>query len=161
MSEFINSLDRKAMMYEMLLAIENDFIENFAFKLTIEDLPKEIIQHSNKSNSSDPYLSILQGIDIQSYIQICNANIAKLGIKLEEKKFLNGDLSKIIPIRNNVMHPRPLGAFDFYMVKGAFDQIDIMLPSLSWNNVEIIRKKLLKVLKVCVFLLQIIKKVKI
>ena len=28
MSEFINSLDRKAMMYEMLLAIENDFIEN-------------------------------------------------------------------------------------------------------------------------------------
>ena len=144
MSEFISSLDRKAMMYEMLLAIENDFIENFAFKLTIEDLPKEIIQHSNKSNSSDPYLSILQGIDIQSYIQICNANIAKLGIKLEEKKFLNGDLSKIIPIRNNVMHPRPLGAFDFYMVKGAFDQIDIMVPSLSWNNVEIIRKKIIE-----------------
>ncbi len=35
MSEFTSSLERKAMMYEMLLAIENDFIENFTYRLSI------------------------------------------------------------------------------------------------------------------------------
>ena len=141
-SNFTSSLERKAMMYEMVLAIENDFIENFANKLSLGDIPQEVVDHSNKSDSQDPFLSILQGIDIQSYIQICNANIAKLGIGMEEKKFLNGELSKIIPIRNNVMHPRPLGALDFYLVKGAFDQIDQIVHSLTWKNVEIIRIKI-------------------
>lgn len=142
MNEFTSSLNRKAMMYEMLLAIENDFIDNFINKLTVEDLPKVVVQHSKKSNSDNILLSILQGIDIQSYIEICNANIVKLGIGVEEKKFINSDLNKIIPIRNNVMHPRPLGVFDFYMVKGVFDQVDIKLTSFSWNNVQHIRKKI-------------------
>lgn len=144
MSEFISSLERKAMMYEMLLAIENDFIENFAKNLSLEDIPEEVIEHANKSNSSDPFLAVLQGIDIQSYIQICNANLTKLQIGVDAKKFLNGELSKIIPIRNNVMHPRPLGALDYYLVKGAFDQIDQIVNSLSWNNVEKIRRKILE-----------------
>ena len=144
MSEFISSLERKAMMYEMVLAIENDFIENFARKLSLADIPREIIEHSNKSDSPDAFLAILQGIDIQSYIQICNSNLTKLGIGLETKKFLNGELSKIIPIRNNVMHPRPLGALDFYLVKGVFDQIDQIVNSLSWNNVETIRRKIVE-----------------
>lgn len=141
-SEFTSNLERKAMMYEMVLAIENDFIENFSYKLSLDDIPQEVIEHSNRSNSQDPFLAVLQGIDIQSYIQICNANIAKLGIGVAEKKFINSELSKIIPIRNNVMHPRPLGALDFYLVKGIFDQIDHIVHSLVWKNVELIRVKI-------------------
>lgn len=142
MSDFISSLDRKAMMYEMILAIENDFIDNFNNKLSVADIPQEVIKHSNKSTSLDSFLAILQGIDLQAYIQICNANIIKLGLTLDEKKFLNGELSKIIPVRNNVMHPRPLGALDFYLVKGIFDQIDSIITSLSWKNIDLIRKKI-------------------
>lgn len=142
MSEFMSSIERKAMMYEMLLAIENDFIENFANKLSIYDIPQDVINHSNKTNVQDLLLSVLQGIDIQAYIQICNANIVKLGMGMDEKKFLNAELNRIITIRNNVMHPRPLGALDYYLVKGVFDQIDQILHSLNWNNVEMLRVKI-------------------
>lgn len=142
MSEFVSSLDRKAMMYEMILAIENDFIDNFQEKLSIEDIPQTVLEHSNKSNSSNPYLAVLQGIDIQSYIEICNCNIAKLGMGIEEKKFVNNELKKIISIRNSVMHPRPLGILDYYLLKGVFDQVDTFICSLTWRNVEKIRKKI-------------------
>lgn len=43
MNEFKSSLERKAIMYEMLLAMENDFIENFYNKLTLEDIRKHQI----------------------------------------------------------------------------------------------------------------------
>jgi hypothetical protein len=143
-SEFTSSLERKAMMYEMLLAIENDFIDNFTYRLSIEDIPKDVVEHANRSESTDAFRAILEGIDIQSYIQICNANISKLEIGVEEKNFLNKDLSQIIKIRNNVMHPRPLGSLDFYLVKGVFDEIDQKIKCLDWKNVEVLRKKIIE-----------------
>lgn len=140
MNEFKSSLERKATMYEMLLAIENDFIENFYNKLTLEDIPEEIVKKSTPSKVDNILLAILQGLDFQAYIEICNANMIKLQIGKEEKKFLNGELSKIIPVRNNVMHPRPLGILDYYVVKGIFDVVDTVLTKLEWNNVNLVRK---------------------
>lgn len=143
MSEFTSSIERKAMMYEMLMAIENDFVDNFTKVLSIEDIPQMVVEHSNRSESADAFRAVLEGLDIQSYIQICNANISKLKIGVDEKKFINEELNRIIPIRNKVMHPRPLGSLDFYLVKGVFDQVDQIVKCLDWNNVEVVRKKII------------------
>ena len=113
---FRSSLERKAAMYEMLLALECDFISNFHAKLMVGDLPEKIIESSTPSNEKDRFLSILQGLDFQSYIEICNANIVKLNMSIGEKDFLNKEFVKIIPIRNNVMHPRPLGVLDYHII---------------------------------------------
>lgn len=138
MSDIFNEsiLSRKSEMYAMVIAIENDFIDNFREKLQMKDLPQAVIDKSNiVGEGTDPFTSILRGLDIQSYIEICNANIQKLHITSEQKSFINSDLNQIIPIRNIVMHPRPLRYFDYPMLKAVFADISNKLPCFSWENV--------------------------
>lgn len=144
MDSFRSNLERKAAMYEMLLALESDFINNFYYKLEMSDLPQKIIEESTPSKNDDLFLSILQGLDFQAYIEICNANIVRLQFSKEEKDFLNKEFKNIIPIRNNVMHPRPLGVLDYHIVKGIFDDIDRVLFNFSWDNVKIVRRKIVE-----------------
>lgn len=138
MSELLSEsvLSKKSEMYAMVISIEADFISNFNNSLNITDIPEHIVKRSNNvSDESNPLLSILRGLDIQAYIEICNANIIKLGINAEQKNFINNEVSKIIAIRNVVMHPRPLGFFDYPMLKAVFDEIPLKLKCLSWNNI--------------------------
>ena len=139
-----SSMERKAAMYEMILALENDFIENFAKSLKLSDIPQKIVEKSNKSDDKNELLSILHGLDFQSYIEICNANVISLRINQMQKEFLNKELPKIIPIRNIVMHPRPLGILDYYIVKAVFEEIDKVLVNFNWNNVTKTRVKILE-----------------
>lgn len=139
-----SSIERKAAMYEMIMAIENDFIENFSTYLNMNDIPKKVVEKSNKSDEKNELLSILHGLDFQSYIEICNANIPKLRITAIEKEFLNKELVKIIPIRNIVMHPRPLGILDYHIVKAIFEEIDKVFPNFKWGNITRTRIKILE-----------------
>lgn len=139
MSELLNEsiLSKKTEMYAMIISIEADFVYNFGAKLELQDIPGELVARSNKVDSEiNPLLKILKGLDIQVYIEICNRNITKLSISAAEKAFLNIDLHKIIPIRNAVMHPRPLGIYDYPMLKAVFAEIDKKLPCFSWHHLE-------------------------
>ncbi len=144
MEQGISIIDRKAEMYEMIMALESDFITNFSMRLTINDIPEKVITHSNKSDNIDGFVSMLQGIGFQAYIEICNNNIDKLNINIEHRNFLNKEFTKIIPIRNNVMHPRPLGVFDYPMLKQIFYSIDQYLDFFCWDNVKSIRTKIIE-----------------
>lgn len=137
-----NVIDKKAEMYEMLIALEMDFIENFEEKLVIEDIPEIVIQHSARTDNSNELHSILHGLDFQSYIEICNSNLIKLNLGIEQKEFLNKDFLKIIPIRNTVMHPRPLGVLDYPILKEIFNTIDIYLHEFSWKHVHLSKDKI-------------------
>lgn len=128
-------LQQKTEMYAMVSAIEADFVSNLGEKLTLQDISQRLIDKANVVNEElDPLLKVLKGLDIQSYIEICNSNIAKLSIGVNEKQFLNNDLHRIIPIRNAVMHPRPLGMYDYPMLKTVFDSIDTIMTVFSWKN---------------------------
>lgn len=130
-------LSKKTEMYAMITAIESDFIENLNDKLRLNDIPENIIQKSNKvEDENDKLLAVLRGLDIQAYIEICNANITKLNLNIESKDFINKNLKKIIPIRNAVMHPRPLGFYDYPDLKHAFECISQNIPVFSWDNVS-------------------------
>lgn len=139
MSELLNEsiLSKKTEMYAMIISIEADFVDNFATKLELCEIPQHLVVRANKvENEMNPLLKVLKGLDIQAYIEICNNNILKLAITTAEKAFLNSDLHKIIPIRNAVMHPRPLGIYDYPMLKTVFSEIDNKLPCFSWRHVE-------------------------
>lgn len=131
-----NAIDKKAEMYEMLMALEMDFIENFQEKLCVEDIPKKIVEHAARVESINELYSILHGLDFQSYIEICNSNLLKLQLGIEEKDFLNKDFIKIIPIRNTVMHPRPLGILDYPILQEIFNNIEKYLNGFSWKHVH-------------------------
>ncbi len=121
----------------MVNSIEEDFIENFKEKLIITDIPTSVVEKSKKvEEEKDVFLSILRGLDIQSYIEICNANILKLNINVYQKNFINTNLNEIITIRNRVMHPRPLGFFDYSKLKTVFENISTELSCFTWVNVE-------------------------
>lgn len=130
-----NSLMRRLEMYAMINSIENDFIENFSKELTLSDISDSLIERSQNVNNKCDINQVLRGLDLQAYIEICNANTLKLGISIQEKKFLNNDLSKIISIRNKVMHPRLFEFYDYSMLKECFNNISNQLYCLSWDNV--------------------------
>ena len=101
-----STIDKKAVMYALIRSMESDFINAFSDKLTLDNIPENLLKKSNRVNSeSNVILSYLMGMDIQAYIEICNANIDVLEISLEQRKFINTELAKLIPIRNKVMHP--------------------------------------------------------
>lgn len=135
-------ISKKSEMYEMIMALETDFIENFHSRLDLSDIPLNVANSAKITNDRDHLLSILRGIDFQAYFEICNANIEKLRIGVKQKDFINKEFIKIIPIRNNVMHPRPLGLFDYPILKETFNMIDKILDSMTWSNVKITRKKI-------------------
>lgn len=138
MSEILNEsiLSKKTEMYAMIISMEADFVLNFAPKINLDDVPKHLIERSKKvDNETDPLLKVLRGLDIQAYIEICNSNILKLSLNADQKSFLNQELGKIIPIRNAVMHPRPLGFYDYSMVKTLFENISTKLACFSWEHV--------------------------
>ena len=136
---------QKSEMYAMVIAIEENFIGNLYKSLNAEDVSESIAGRSNLvKEETDPFLSMLRGLDIQSYIEICNANIMKLAITISPKAFINRELSKIIPIRNAVMHPHPLGYFDYTMLKQIFNEIDLNLPCFIWDNVHKTRRNIIE-----------------
>jgi len=139
MSEILNEsiLSKKTEMYAMIISMEADFVANFETKISLQDVPQNLIDRSKKvENETNPLLKVLRGLDIQAYIQICNANVLKLSINAAQKDFLNFELCKIISIRNAVMHPRPLGFYDYAMVKELFENISTKLPCFSWEHVS-------------------------
>ena len=132
-----NTIDKKAIMYAIIRALESDFVQIFANHLNLENIPSGIISKSNRVTSeANVLLSYLMGLDIQAYIEICNANIEKLGITLEQRRFLNSELSKIIPIRNKVMHPRPIEITDYPILQAIAKEIIRTFSQFTWKELE-------------------------
>ncbi len=130
-----NSLIRRLEMYAMVNAIETDLIGNYCGVLDINDIPSCLIDRSQDVDDKDDLQQVLRGLDLQAYIEISNKNALKLGLSLEEKKFINGALSEIITIRNKVMHPRLFNFFDYPKLREVFKQIPNILKSFVWKNV--------------------------
>lgn len=132
-----NAIDRKAIMYATIRAIESDFIQTFATLLTLDDIPKAVLDRSNRvTTEQNILLSYLMGLDIQSYIEICQNNIDKLSITLQQQRFLHVELTKAIPIRNRVMHPRPIEMTDYPVLKEIAQNIVTMFPQFIWAELK-------------------------
>lgn len=130
-----NSLIRRLEMYAMVNAIETDFIVNYCGVLEIRNIPSVLINRSQDVENKEDLQQVLRGLDLQAYIEIANTNALTLGLSLEEKKFINGALSRIIPIRNKIMHPRLFEFFDYPSLKEVFLKIPNVLKSFTWMNV--------------------------
>ena len=130
-----NSLIRRLEMYAMVNAIETDFIVNYCGVLEIRNIPSILINRSQDVENKEDLQQVLRGLDLQAYIEIANTNALMLGLSLEEKKFINGALSRIIPIRNKIMHPRLFEFFDYPSLKEVFLKIPNVLKSFTWMNV--------------------------
>ena len=129
------SLDRKSIMYNLIRALESDFIDFFAASLMLDDIPTSLLERSNRvEDESNVLLSYLMGLDIQAYIEICNANIDRLHITADQKTFLNKEVSKLILIRNRVMHPRPLEITDYPILEAVSRELIQRFNQHPWTK---------------------------
>lgn len=129
-------IDKKLMMHAMVDALENDFIEYIISICNLSDLNREILDKATSRTSDIDLKSLLQQLDLGDFIQIININIGKTNLTKKEKDFMNKELIKIIPIRNRVMHPRPLEFTDYAILKNVFDDISNEIKKISWTNVK-------------------------
>lgn len=127
---------KKQILYNLIISIEKDFIENLNEKLNIIDISEKVICSVKNVKDCDlnNLKSILTGCNLQLFIEICNYNKNKLGIKNNEYIFLNKTLTQIIPVRNNVMHPRPLQPYDYCKTVQCSYDIIKELKFINWKN---------------------------
>jgi hypothetical protein len=70
--------EKKRIMYSMILAIEEDFIQKFLEKLTIENIPNASLDKACKVCCDITDMeTVLRALDLQSYIEIANKNITR------------------------------------------------------------------------------------
>ena len=133
-------IDKKLIMHAIVDAIENDLIEYINSICNLTDLNKEIIKKASLRTKDEDLKVILQQLDLSDFIQIINTNIDKINLTKKEKDFINKELTKIIPIRNRVMHPRPLEFTDYVLLKNVFDNIFNEIKKMNWTHVKNLKK---------------------
>lgn len=127
-------IDKKLIMHAIVDAIENDLI---SYILTIcEELNiEELLKKAEERTDNHEFEILLRQLDLGDFIKIINCNIEKTSLVKKEKDFLNKELNEIIPIRNRVMHPRPLEFNDYVILKNLFDNISENIKSIHWKEV--------------------------
>ncbi|MGN1267987.1 MAG: NB-ARC domain-containing protein [Candidatus Aphodocola sp.] len=128
-------IDKKLLMHAIVDAIENDLI-SYIIQIcdNINNIDNQLLTKAAERTESKEIEDILRQLDLSDFVKIINENIDKTNFTLKEKKFLNKELTDIIPIRNRVMHPRPLEFNDFVILKNLFENLNKKIKTISWNN---------------------------
>lgn len=134
-------------------------IELFAICTSIEiDIKKFILQNNGniafsaemlekaqerkKEINSDNQEEVLDQLDLKDYIMlICNSPYL-YGINNEKSKKLEKYFEKIIPVRNRVMHTKPLELGDRALLIEVMEKINDDLSWISWSEIQETKRKL-------------------
>ncbi|QVK21763.1 hypothetical protein KHQ82_05430 [Mycoplasmatota bacterium] len=129
-------MNKKLEMHAMVDAIERDLICYISAKVNDKNVPAKIIK---KIKERLGYYNLEEGVlylDLQDFIEIININSKRLDFDEEEIKYLNKHIVRIIPIRNRVMHPRPLEFDDYPILKNVFNCVSIYIKTIKWKCTE-------------------------
>jgi tetratricopeptide (TPR) repeat protein len=129
-------MNRKLEMHAIIDSIERDLINEICLILTVDNLSNVHINKIVSRYDGNDFFTMLTYLDLQDYIEIINTSIKSFHISNDEKTFINKQISKLIPIRNRVMHPRPLEFDDYPILKFTFSEIPSVLTSFGWENVR-------------------------
>lgn len=128
-------IDKKLIMHAIIDSIENDLINYILITCdSLECIDSELLTKAKSRTTIFELDEVLHQLDLGDFIKIINQNIDKTDFSQKEKRFLNKELMGIIPIRNRVMHPRPLEFNDYVILKNVFENIDKKIKSVSWIN---------------------------
>ena len=85
---------------------------------------------------------VLDQLDLKDYIELITTNPYKYGINNDKGKILEKYFEKIIPVRNRVMHTKPLEIGDRALLIEVIEKIHEDLKWISWNEVLETKRKL-------------------
>lgn len=132
----------------------------FAICSSIEyDLKKHILKHNEHINFTDEMKQkanirinskydineeeLLNSLDLGDFVEIIKANPYEYNLNIDKSKILVKYFEKIIPIRNRVMHTKPLELGDRAILQEVIEDIEESLNFIDWNEIKE-TKRLLK-----------------
>lgn len=89
-------------------------------------------------NASD----VLDQLDLKDYVSLIAKKPYEYGLNVEKVDKLEAFFNKIIPVRNRVMHTKPIELGDRALLIEVMDKIDGEIPWIDWTEVVSTRKKL-------------------
>lgn len=139
MEQHLN-LPSRIFMYSICTSIEYDLknhILKYSEDLEInEEMREKTNQRLNLNKEEVNNHNIIDMLDLGDYITIINESPERYKINLYNLKKLKQYFLKIIPIRNRVMHTKPLELGDKATLQEAMENIDIDIKFIEWKEVK-------------------------
>lgn len=139
------NLGTRVEMFSICASIEYDlksFIicSNDNIKFTEKMKSKAVERKSDIENEQD----ILDQLDLSDYVELISNSPYEYGINNDKANQLKKFFKKIIPVRNRVMHTKPLELGDRALLIEVMQEIDNKIQWIKWdelcNTREIIKK---------------------
>lgn len=138
-------------MFSVCSSIEYDFRNFIAENIPTVILDKELVDKAYERNkevdrewSRSDNIELLNGLDLGDYYGIVMSNNAIFKVNEQRKSKLSKIFDKIIPIRNRVMHSRPIEFADRSILEEALNSIDREIPTINWKETKNTRKIILE-----------------
>ena len=134
------NLPSRIFMYSICASIEYDLKEHIlkyceeSIDFSSEMKEKAIQRINFQEEKSDE--NLLNMLDLSDYIFILSNNPIKYKLNNENISKLNKYFSKVIPIRNRVMHIRPLELGDKAILQEIMENIDKDISFIEWKEVK-------------------------
>ena len=135
------NLGTRVEMFSICSSVEYDLkkyiIEtNSDIKFTLEMKSKAA---ERKANSKDD-VDILNQLDLGDFVSIISASPYEYGINNDKSRELVSFFEKIIPVRNRVMHTKPLELGDRATLIEVMQYIDAKITWIEWTELKNVRE---------------------
>lgn len=146
------NLNSRILMFAVCSSIEYDLRMFISKSDTTLEIPEQLVSKAKSRNkkgnlipSFDNHnIKLLEELDLGDLHSIVSNNQAHFKLNLDTKDKFDEIFTKVIPIRNRVMHSRPLEFADRSILEDALKNLDTIIPSVLWNELKNIRKKILE-----------------
>lgn len=136
-------------MFAVCTSVEFDlrkFIINNPEEIEINGKLKDKVRSRNNKIKKDSFTSsnieVLNELDMGDLIEIINSSPYSFKLNKDKIQVLTDYFSKIIPIRNRVMHTRPLEVGDRSLLTEVLESISSIMPWIDWKESITTREKI-------------------
>lgn len=143
------NINARLLMFAVCTSVEFDlkkFITNNPIKMEINKELKDKAKSRNNQLVNQIFttdnIQVLNELDMGDLIQIINSNPHAFELNHEKMSVLNEYFVKIIPIRNRVMHTRPLEVGDRSLLTEVLENISSIMHWIDWKETIITREKI-------------------
>lgn len=151
------NLNNRILMFSVCSSVEYD-LRNFIFHNTpVIPLPEALVEKAlsrnktseNKTsniqeNGNSDNFNILVELDLGELYTLIMSHHIEFKINIQRKTKFQKIFDQLIPIRNRVMHSRPLEFADRSILEAVLTTIDTELPTINWKELVKTRKLILE-----------------
>lgn len=139
------NLPTRILMFSICSSIEYDIKKHILkctseIKYTEEMLKKANSRLNEKNGIENTSERILNSLDLSDYIEIIRGDPYTYKINNEKISELIGYFEKVIPIRNRVMHTKPIEIGDKATLLEVMESIDTDFKFISWEEIKNTRR---------------------